>query len=119
MPHAYLQTEERFTPRQFFEESLPEILSADEASRLPPRTLTIRLFGEEAGAWTIDFAAKSVKPEIADMQDLLLEMDDVDFQSMMKGKLDIDAAILGGRIRRRGDLEVLAHLGVLLQDWSA
>lgn len=119
MPHAYIQPMETFSPQEFFEESLPKVLATEEAKKLPPGTVTFRLFGDEAGAWTIDFEKRSVKAELAEVQDLLLEMDDLDFKAMMKGNLDIEDAMRHGRIRRRGDLELLAYLGLLLQEWGA
>lgn len=110
--------QEDFAPHQFFDESLPEILGHfEESQSVPEGKMVIRLFGDEDRSWTVDLKNKQVTSGIADEQEFLLEMDDADFRSMMLGKLDFSAAIHDGRVRHHGNLQLLGHLGAIVQEW--
>lgn len=102
-------------PRAFFEEILP-VLLAEAGPGGPAGRLGFRLFGEPTGAWTVDLSEGQVRAGLEDPLHLLLEMDGEDFEAMLEGKLDLDVALDDARIRARGDLELLARFGALLED---
>ena len=74
----------------------------------------IRLFGDQEGAWTIDFSKRKVYTGILDNVDFYWEMDTDDFLAMLDAKLDVPKAIDDGRIRFEGDQEMLITLSNVL-----
>ncbi|MBN2358330.1 MAG: SCP2 sterol-binding domain-containing protein [Deltaproteobacteria bacterium] len=103
------------TPEQFFSDICPKILEAQkEPCAKLGGTYGIQLFGERGGAWTLDFPRATVNNGIGDKVDLYLEMDAEDFASMMKGKLDIEAAARAGKIRFNGDARLFGNLAAVL-----
>ena len=104
------------SPQQYFNEVLPKII---EAQREPCAklggTYGIKLFGEKGGAWTLDFPAAAVRPEVDAKVDFYLEMTAVDFIGMMKGSLDVEKAALAGKIRFEGDPRYFTNLAIVLK----
>jgi len=110
---------ERLTPEQFFDEVVPHIMSVTAAQRATLEGVCeIHLFGERETSWTINLKAGTVKSGGGASPDLCLEMDRDDFQAMMQNRLDVERAILGGRVRYEGKLPVLQNLAFLLQPRS-
>lgn len=104
------------TPAEFFNELVPKILEVQkEPCKALGGTYGIQLFGDNGGAWTLDFANASMKSGVADDVDFYLEMRADDFSGMMKGTLDVAKAAMEGRIRFEGDPAMFNNLAAVLQ----
>jgi putative sterol carrier protein len=103
------------TPAQFFDTIVPEHLKAINVPKDQKHTYVFRLFGDAPGMWTIDLNRKKVTRGGVNKFDLYMEMDHSDFVSLMGEQLDVEEAVLGGRIRFNGNITLLPELGKLLQ----
>lgn len=107
---------EEMTPAQFFDDVVPQILKAQkEPCASLGGTYGIQLFGDNGGAWTLDFAQGSLASGTSDDTDLYVEMKAADFAAMMKGTLDVEKAALDGKIQFEGDPSLFANLAAILQ----
>lgn len=81
----------------------------------------IRLFGDTgtSTAWTLDFAKGVVSRGDIANPSFYLEMDNRDFEAMSTDSLDIEEAIVNGRVRWSGSLQHLEVLGRLLMPATA
>ena len=105
----------RITPENYFEQILPNILKEKIiGTNGNNHTYGFRLFGETTNAWTIDMAQRRVHDGIMETADFYIEMDGADFTSMMQDQLDVDNALVDGRIRWNGDLNLLGELAEVL-----
>jgi hypothetical protein len=113
------QAAEKLTPEQFFDDIVPRIMGATVSQRAQLQgTCEVHLFGEQSRAWTIDLKAGTVQPGTGTAYDVCLEMEREDFHAMMQNRLDVQRAILDGRVRYAGNLPVLRHFAFLLQPRS-
>lgn len=104
------------TPAQFFNELVPQILHVQRgACQTLGGTYAIQLFGDQGGAWTLDFPNASIESGARDDVDLYVEMSAADFQGLMKGTLDIPAAARAGRVRVEGNPQLFLNLAAILQ----
>lgn len=102
------------TPAVFFEEIVPKLLAA-QADRKQSGVYVVKLGGAGGGAWTLDLASGTVAPgEKVKKPDFTLEMPAQDFLAMMRGTLDVRAAIRDRRLKIQGDPSRLAVLAMLL-----
>ena len=104
------------SPKDFFNDIAPKIIEAQkEPCAKLGGTYAIQLFGDGGGAWTLDYVNAKVNDGVAEKVDLYLEMAAEDFQQMMKGTLDVEAAARGGKIRFDGDPNLFNNLAAVLQ----
>jgi putative sterol carrier protein len=103
------------TPAVFFEEIVPKLLAA-QVGRKNTGVFVVKLGGAGGGAWTLDVGAATVVPSAAAKvrADFTLEMPASDFMAMMRGALDVRAAIRERRLKIAGDPKHLATLAALL-----
>ena len=105
----------RITPENYFEQVLPNILKEKIiGTNNNNHTYGFRLFGETTQAWTIDLGQRRVHNGLMDGADFYIEMDGADFSAMMQDQLDVDNALVDGRIRWNGDLNLLGELAEVL-----
>lgn len=108
------------TPAKFFNDVVPSILTAQkDVCAKVGGSYGVRLFGENGGEWTLNFADASVNTGVADELDFYLEMDATDFNGMMKGTLDLQAAAVAGKIRFDGDASKFSNLAAVLKPAEA
>ena len=105
----------RITPENYFEQVLPNILKEKIiGTNKNNHTYGFRLFGEDTNEWTIDMGQHRVHNGLIENPDFYIEMDGTDFSAMMIDELDVDNAIVDGRIRWNGDLNLLGELAEVL-----
>ncbi|MEW5848893.1 MAG: SCP2 sterol-binding domain-containing protein [Myxococcota bacterium] len=103
------------TPAQVLEQALPKALKASEKqAKTIGAVYVISLSGDDGGDWTVDLKKAEVRRGAADRPDVILEMSDVDFSAMTRGKLDVGMATREGRIRISGNPELIVTLGHLI-----
>ncbi len=102
--------------RVFFDEICPKLfeIQADDIKKLGG-TLTLRVFGEDGGSWVIDLGEAQIRTGVLHEADAILEMQDRDFLAMMQDRLDLEDALSSGRIRFKGDYQMFAKLGSVLE----
>ena len=104
------------TPKSFFEDICPKVLEAQkEPCAKLGGTYGVQLFGDNGGAWTLDYVNASVKEGVDEKVDFYLEMTAKDFQGMMKGTLNVEDAARAGKIRFEGDPRFFNNLAAVLQ----
>lgn len=104
------------TPAEFFNELVPKILEVQkEACAALGGTYGVQLFGDNGGAWTLDFKGAKLTAGVGGDVDFYLEMRADDFQKLMKGTLDVEKAALEGRIAIDGDPAMFNNLAAVLQ----
>jgi SCP-2 sterol transfer family len=101
------------SPAEFFEQELPEILRAHAESDAEGR-LTFDIIG--VGAWTVDLGARTVIPGAQPGVGFAIHLREGDFFALLSGELDANEALKNGRMQARGNVALLAALGVLLDD---
>jgi putative sterol carrier protein len=99
---------------QFFDKIVPQHLKTLKVPAKKQHTYVFRLFGANAAVWTLDTKRKKVSKGGLEKPDLYLEMDEADFSNMLGETLNVEEAVLNGRIRFQGDIKLLADLGSLL-----
>ncbi len=100
---------------EFFGTLVPGHLGTLELPRAERATYVFRLFGATASEWSIDLGTREVRRGGLPEPDLYVEMEHRDFEALLDGALDIHGAVVGGRVRFKGDIRLLTHLGRLLQ----
>lgn len=104
------------TPAEFFNDLVPKILEAQKAAcQTLGGTYGVQLFGENGGAWTLDYANATLHSGVLDSVDFYLEMKAADFASLMKGTLDVVKAAKEGRVSFEGDPQAFNNLAAVLQ----
>ncbi len=68
-----------------------------------------------AGEWTLDLGAQSVAPGYDAKADFHLRIPEEDFQALINGTFDPQAALAAGRMEAQGDVAMLATFGALLE----
>lgn len=106
----------QMTPEHFFNKVAPQQIKAMSVPKSQRHTFVFRLFGDNAGVWTIDLNRKKVTRGGVDKPDLYLEMNHSDFTGLLSETLDVPTACMQGRIRFAGNIELLAQLGQLMVD---
>jgi putative sterol carrier protein len=101
-----------WTPREFFEQQLPEVLRARGDHGISG-TLAFAISG--AGEWTVDLQSGGVVSGFAEAADFSLRMPVEDFAAMILGDFDAEAAVAAGRMSAQGDLALLAAFGALIE----
>jgi putative sterol carrier protein len=106
---------EKVTAAEYYEQIVPKFLDAHRDQPIRSKYV-FRLFGERSSRneWTIDFGEHRVRRGGDDNFDFYLEMEDGDFRRMLTDKLDVQEALLNGRIRYEGNPQHLSLLAALL-----
>lgn len=98
--------------RAFFDHALPLAFAADESAR-PRARYAFDLAGAGGGAWTIDCAARAVVEKL-EPADVVVRMPVASFEAMLRGALDVRAALRDGVVAVDGDAAALAGLSDVL-----
>src|SRR5688572_23756291 len=101
------------SPQQFFDTVVPNHLKTVKVPEDQAHTYVFRLFGDQAGMWTIDLNRRKVTRGGVNKFDLYMEMDGTDFGQLLLEQLDMEQAFVSGRIRFEGDIRLLGVLGKL------
>jgi putative sterol carrier protein len=99
------------TPKEFFEKQAPAQFKPEKAKGIDV-VAQINLTGMEGGNWTV--TVKDQKLTITEGTNseaaLTLKMSDVDFMSMVDGKLSAEKAFFTGRVQFKGNIAVALKL---------
>jgi len=103
-----------------FDSALPALLSAQRARCAQiGGEYGFDIGGEGGGAWTLDFVAATVARGLPKKATLTIAMPASDFEKLLKGQLDVTAALKEGRVRITGDSKRLADLMSVLTGGAA
>ncbi len=80
-------------------------------------TYGFELSGEEAGEYTLDFDAGSVKVvnQLEEKTDCTLQLSDANFKKLVNGKLNATSAFMMGKIKVKGNIGLALKLEKLLK----
>ncbi|MFC1611035.1 SCP2 sterol-binding domain-containing protein [Myxococcota bacterium] len=99
----------------FLETIVPRLLSVSPKHGLNcTARLVIRLLGDQENEWTVDMDQRTVRQGRIEQPDLYLEMDRTDFVDLMHDELDVGSALIAGRIRFEGRIQLLGLLAASL-----
>jgi alkyl sulfatase BDS1-like metallo-beta-lactamase superfamily hydrolase len=119
--HVRLQAQNKsmraVTATRFFDEICPAVLDARRAAVVALGGAFAFLVRGE-GRWVLDFDSASVVTLDAHTRaevDIAFELDAADFTRLMKGTLDVAAAVTSGALHVRGNLDTLSKLTAVLR----
>lgn len=102
-----------FDPRRFFEEVVAGALMARrQAGERLAGSVLVEI--DRVGTWRIDLARAAVESSDA-RADASLKVDAKDLEALIRGKLDVGAAVREGRLLLDGDPDALQHLSLILK----
>ena len=104
--------------KQLFKNEIPEQLcQLDDLSAADRGIFEIQISGKGGGTWTIDTTKSppQVKSGANSRADVSVEMNAEDFLDFYQGKLGGFSALLGGKIRIKGNMALATRLGQIIQ----
>lgn len=104
-------------PAELVREVVLPLLNQARTSRSPSggTVLTLLVEGDRGGAFTFDLEQGEAYEGRAEDPDCLLRLRGAAFESLLRGRLDADAALAEGSLRCFGDVGVLHRFARLLQ----
>ena len=101
--------------KTFFEIGVPAALEANkDTAKATAKTIVFHIVGKGGGRWLIDFAKLQSKAGEMQNPDLYVEMNVKDFSDLMDGTISGDDAASSGKMRAKGNSELLGLLGGML-----
>lgn len=99
------------TPKEFFEEVLPNRFKPDKAAGIDV-TVRVKITGLGGGDWvvTIKNQKLEVKEGTHPSPTLTLEMAEADYLDLVNGKLSGEKAFLTGKLRFKGNIALALKL---------
>ncbi len=102
-----------FDPQRFFEEVVASALVARrQAGERLAGSVLVEV--ERVGTWRIDLARAVVESSDA-RADASMKVDAKDLEALIRGKLDVSAAVRDGRLLLDGDADALQRLSLILK----
>ena len=106
----------KFTATQIFEEYLPKILKVQkEIAKQLNAICVFQVDGKNGGLWTVDLPKQKVTAGDHKAPDMRLQLTAADFDAMLAGKLDAEAAIKAKRLVFQGRPQLLVGMAALLR----
>lgn len=105
------------TPRQFFEETLPNKFDPHKAADVDA-VIQMNITGPDGGQWiiTVRDQKMGIKEGVHPSPALAVKMADSDFLALINGKLNAVGAFMAGKIEFKGSMSLglkLVELGIV------
>lgn len=105
------------TPRQFFEETLPNKFDPHKAADVDA-VIQMNITGPDGGQWiiTVRDQKMDIKEGVHPSPALAVKMADSDFLALINGKLNAVGAFMAGKIEFKGSMSLglkLVELGIV------
>jgi putative sterol carrier protein len=105
------------TPRQFFEETLPNKFDPHKAANLDA-VIQMNITGPDGGQWiiTVRNQKMDIKEGVHPSPVLAVKIADQDFLALVNGKLNAVGAFMAGKIEFKGSMSLglkLVELGIV------
>ena len=99
------------TPKEFFENILPQRFKPDKAEGIDV-TVQIKIAGPNGGDWMVTIKNQKLDSKEGNHPSptLTLEMAEADFMDLMNGKLSGEKAFLTGKLRFKGSIALALKL---------
>src|ERR1017187_5615774 len=103
------------TPKEIFETKIKEKTTKPEVVKKVNATYRFDITGTDGGTWILDLKEGTAGVRQADAQGkCTITMTDVDFVSLIDGKLNAQMAFMSGKLKVKGDMGLAMKLGSVL-----